>query len=92
MTETATPNRRPLRNVVATVASVEQKVNTNGKPFVVAKTTLAGGRKQTLMTYYKPMMERLMQGGVGAKHAFYGVFEGNTFAPIGVTQPRQKAA
>ena len=86
----ATQTRAPLRNVNATVLRAEQKANSNNKPFVVARFRQANGTERTAMTYKADMMALLL-ASVDQTLSLFGVFDGNTFSPIGVSQPRQKA-
>ena len=89
MTDTT---RAPLRNLIATINTVEQKTNTNQKHYVVARATLANGTQRTLMTYKRDMMALLLDGGVGVTHRLFGSFEGKVFSPIGLSRPREGQA
>ena len=92
MSTSATPARQPLQTVRATIESLKEGVNTNGKAYVTARAKLANGSMRTIMTYKEDMRALLMKGGAGVTHLLYGRFQDRVFSPIGVAQPRPKAA
>jgi len=87
-------NRAPLRNVRATIVSLERKTSAKGKDYVTGRYTQANGKTLSFFTSVPALVEKISAAGANATHAFYGVFEqvqnsqAWIFKPLGFQSPK----
>jgi len=91
-------NRAPLRNVRATIVSLERKTSAKGKDYVTGRYTQANGKTLSFFTSVPALVEKISAAGVNATHSLFGVFEtvaegpAVIFKPLGVSEARAPKA